>query len=171
MCFLAINMSSLEKCLLGLPATFSLGCFLILSYMSCLYILEINPLLVASFENIFSHSEGCLFVLFMVSFAVQKILSLICFHLFLSIFITLGHGLKKILLQFMFIVSSITGLPGGLVCKESACNEGDLGLIPRLGRSPGGRYGDPLQDYCLENPMDRGPSGLQSTKSQRGVYH
>ena len=96
----------------------------------------------------------------MVSFAVQKILSLICFHLFLSIFITLGHGLKKILLQFMFIVSSITGLPGGLTCKESACNEGDLGLIPRLGRSPGGRHGAPLQDYCLENPMDRGPSGL-----------
>ena len=60
-----------------------------------LCILEINPLLVASFENIFSHSEGCLFVLFMVSFAVSKILSLTCFHLFLFIFITLGHGLKK----------------------------------------------------------------------------
>ena len=45
--------------------------------MSCLYILEINLLSVASFANIFSHSEGCLFVLFMVSFAVQKLLSLI----------------------------------------------------------------------------------------------
>ena len=40
--------------------------------MTCLYILEINPLSVASFANVFSHSEGCLFVLFMVSFAVQK---------------------------------------------------------------------------------------------------
>ena len=40
--------------------------------MSCLYILEINPLSIASFANIFSHSEGCLFILFMVSFAVQK---------------------------------------------------------------------------------------------------
>ena len=51
---------------------FGLGCldFLILSCMSCLYILEINPLLVASFANIFSHFVGCLFVLFMVSFAV-----------------------------------------------------------------------------------------------------
>ena len=44
--------------------------------MSSLYILEINPLLVASFTNIFSHSKGYLFVLFMVSFAVQKLLSL-----------------------------------------------------------------------------------------------
>ena len=47
--------------------------FLILSSMSCLYILEINPLSIASFANIFSHSEGCLFILFMVSFAVQKL--------------------------------------------------------------------------------------------------
>ena len=42
--------------------------------MSCLYILEINPLLVTSFAKIFSHSVGCLFVLFMVSFAMQKLL-------------------------------------------------------------------------------------------------
>ena len=40
--------------------------------------------------------------------------------------------------------------------KELACNEGDLGLISRLGRSPGGGHGNPLQDSCLENPMDRG---------------
>ena len=51
-----------------------------------LYILEINPLSVASFANIFSHSEGCLFVLFLVSFAVQKLLSLIRSHLFIFIF-------------------------------------------------------------------------------------
>ena len=48
--------------------------FLILSCMSCLYILEINPLSVALFANIFFYSEGCLFALFMVSFAVQKLL-------------------------------------------------------------------------------------------------
>ena len=62
--------------------------------MSCLYILEINPLLVTSFANIFSHSVGCLLVLFMVSFAVQKLLSLIRSHLFIFvfIFITLGGG-------------------------------------------------------------------------------
>ena len=88
--------------------------------MSCLYILEINPLSVASFANILSHSEGCLFILSMVSFAVQKLLSLIRSHLFVFIFITLGGGSKKILLWFMsksvlpmfssksLIVSSVT---------------------------------------------------------------
>ena len=40
--------------------------------------------------------------------------------------------------------------------KESAHNLGDLGLIPGLGRSPGGGHGNPLQDFCLENSMDRG---------------
>ena len=40
--------------------------------------------------------------------------------------------------------------------KESACNVGDLGSIPGLGRSPGGGDGKPLQYSCLENPMDRG---------------
>ena len=42
--------------------------------------------------------------------------------------------------------------PGRLVGKESACNAGDLGLIPGLGRSPGGGHGNPLQYSCLENP-------------------
>ena len=40
--------------------------------------------------------------------------------------------------------------------KESACNVGDLGSIPGLGRSPGGGDGKPLQYSCLENSMDRG---------------
>ena len=60
--------------------------------MSCLYILEINPLSVVSFVNIFSHSEGCLFVLFMVSFAVQKLLSLIKAHLLIFGFISVSLG-------------------------------------------------------------------------------
>ena len=43
---------------------------------------------------------------------------------------------------------------GGSAGKESACNEGDLGLIPGLGRSPGEENGYPLQYSGLENPMD-----------------
>ena len=54
--------------------------------MSCLYILEIDSFSVAFFANIFSHSVGCLF-LFMVSFAVQKLLSLVKSHLFIFVFI------------------------------------------------------------------------------------
>ena len=52
---------------------------------------------VASFANIFSHSEGCLFILFMVSFAVQKLLSFLRSHLFIFVFISisLGGGPKK----------------------------------------------------------------------------
>ena len=77
--------------------------FFILSCTSCLYISEINRLSVASFANIFSHSVGCLFTLFMVPSAVQKLLTLIRSHLFIFIFsfITLGGGSKKILLQFI----------------------------------------------------------------------
>ena len=74
--------------------------FLILSCMSCLYILEIKPLLVTSITNIFSQSVGYLFILFMVSFAVLKLLRLIGSHflIFVFTFITLANGSKKILL-------------------------------------------------------------------------
>ena len=62
--------------------------------MSYLCILEINPLSVASFANIFFHSEGCL-VLFMVFFAVQKFLSLIISHLFIFVYIFFRRQIKK----------------------------------------------------------------------------
>ena len=60
---------------------------------AALHILEVNPLSVTSFGNIFSHSVHCLFVLFMVSITVQKLLSLIRFHLF---FFHLHHSRRHI---------------------------------------------------------------------------
>ena len=48
------------------------------------------------------------------------------------------------------------GFPGSSVGKESICNAGNLGLIPGLGRSPGGGHGNPLQYAGLENPTDTG---------------
>ena len=77
--------------------------FLILRCMSRLHILEIYLLPAASFANVFSHSESCLFVLLKLSFAVQKLLCLIRSYLFSFVFIFIIQecGSKKILLPFM----------------------------------------------------------------------
>ena len=58
------------------------------------------------------------------------------------------------------------GFLDGSAGKESACNAGDLGLIPGLGRCPGERNGSPLQYSCLENPTAE-PGRLPSMGSQR----
>ena len=116
MCLLAICMSFLEKWLFRFSAHF-FGFFklLLLSCMSSLYILEIKPWSVALFANIFSQSIGCHFVLFIVSFAVQNLVSLIRSHLFIFVFILLPweSDLRKhwyYLCQRMFCLYTLLGV-------------------------------------------------------------
>ena len=66
--------------------------------------------------------------------------------------------------------------PGSSDSKQSACNAGDLGLIPGLGRSPGEGNGNPLQYSCLGNPMDRGAwwatvHGVTESQTRLSYFH
>ena len=63
------------------------------------------------------------------------------------------------------------GFPGGLAGKESACNEGDLGSIPGLGRSPGEETSYPLQYSGLENSLDCIVHGVTKNQIQLSDFH
>ena len=90
--------------------------FLELSCRSCLYIFEISCLSVASFVIIFSHSEGCLFTLLIVSFVVHKLLILIRSHLFIFAFISniLSGGSWRSCCDVCRSVFCLCSPPGGL---------------------------------------------------------
>ena len=68
-----------------------------------------------------------------------------------------GELFPQIVGETMEIVTDFIFFPGGSDSKASAHNTETQGSIPRLGRSPGEGNGNPLQYFCLENPMDRGP--------------
>ena len=148
---------------LSLPPIFLIGLFvfLALSCMNCLYILEINPLSVVSFAITFSHSEDCLLILFIVSFAMQKLLSLIRFHLFIFVFISMtlvGRSEKAMASHSSTFAWKIpwTEEPGGLQSMRSLESDMTEWLHFHFSLSCIGEgNGNPLQCSCLKNPRDR----------------
>ena len=152
---------------------FDLGVFRVfdIELHELLYIVEVNPLSVAFFANIFSHSEGCIFVCGFLCCA-KAFLSLIKSHLFIFIFITLEGESKKIFLGFMsktvlLMFSSKSFIMSRLSCRSSMHFEftfvygvrecsNFIHLHVAIQFSPGEGNGNPLQYSCLENPMDRG---------------
>ena len=75
---------------------------------------------------------------------------------YVCLLISKKTDLGLITISNILLITMPLGFPGGTDGKESACDAGDPGVIPGLGRSPGEGNGYPLQYSCLENSMDRG---------------
>jgi len=124
----------------GLLPIFRLGCFfLLLSCISCLYILEMKPLSVALFEIVFSHSLGCLFGFFMVSFAVQKPVNLIRYHWFIFAFFFFFYHFRAT--PMLYGGSHARGLIGAVATglhhsHSNAISEPSLQSTPELMATP-----------------------------------
>ena len=89
-------------------------------------------------------NNGCFFPFFVLAASAALVTRLLLVHLHASVW------------HLTFHYSYILDSPGGSDSKESTCNEGDLGSIPRLGGSPGKGNGYPLQYSGLEDSVDRG---------------
>ena len=95
----------------------------------------------------------------------------------LTLYFKLSNALKQILKYYFLLFKlfsvgrlvwiSLSGFPGGSDGKETAFNVGHAGSIPELGTFPGEGEGNPLQYFCLGNPMEKESGGLQSTGLQR----
>ena len=84
--------------------------------------------------------------------------------------------LQTLFKHIWFILCFMLGFPGGSDGKESSCNPGNLGSIPRSGRSPGEEYANPLQYSCLENPKDKGAwratvHGVKESQTRLSYHH
>ena len=84
----------------------------------------------------------------------------------------MSPAIRVLLFFLVFVVPhSIQGFPCGSAGKESACNVGDLGSIPELGRSPGERKGYPPQYSGLENPMDCTVHEVAKSQTRLSDFH